>query len=159
MQNTNVMPEDQIQTIPVKVYRSDGRLTVAAPMPGVEPGDITVDVTAQGELVLHGQLRGTLKGVNDVLVDEWNPGNYHRELVLPDPVDGGAANVTYGNGVVVVVLPLSAQTRPAHLAMTPLAHDHGVRLGNAGHDMTTTSDLFIMTDEVDEVTDEADATS
>ncbi len=146
MQNGTDLSADQMQTIPVKVYRSADRLVVAAPMPGVEPEDITVDVTAQGELVLHGQLRGTFKGVNEVLVDEWDPGNYHRELALPDAVDGGAANVTYGNGVVVVVLPLSAQLRPAHLAMTPLSHDHGVRLGNAGHD-TPTSDLFILNED------------
>jgi HSP20 family protein len=122
-----------IQSIPVKLYRSDDRLTVATPMPGLEPEDISVEVTAEGLLILHGQLRGQQKGVNEIILDEWVPGNYHRELALPQMVDGAAANVTYGNGVVVVVLPLSDVTTPAQLQMTSLAHDHGMRIGNAGH--------------------------
>src|SRR6185437_12487267 len=110
MQNAQ---EPAMQLIPVKIYRSGDRLTVAAPMPGLEPEDISIEVKDDGQLVLHGRLRGVLKGVNDVLVDEWNAGNYHREVALPLAVDGEAANVTYGNGVVVVVLPLSTKTRPA----------------------------------------------
>lgn len=122
-----------LQSIPVKLYRSDDRLTVAAPMPGLEPEDISTEVTADGLLILHGALRGQQKGVNEIILDEWVPGNYHRELALPQPVDGGAANVTYGNGVVVIVMPMSDAFVPAQLHMTPLAHDHGVRIGNAGH--------------------------
>jgi HSP20 family protein len=122
-----------VQEIPVKVYRSADRLTVAAPMPGLEPEDILVEVTAPGSLILHGELRAELKGVNEVLRDEWSVGAYHRELVLPSPVDGQMANVTYGNGVVVVALPLSSQTRPARLTLRTVAPNTGRRAGNAGH--------------------------
>ncbi len=37
------------QPVPVKMYRSEDRLTVAAPMPGMEPEDILVEVTADDE--------------------------------------------------------------------------------------------------------------
>jgi HSP20 family protein len=121
------------QTIRVNVYRSDDRLTIAAPMPGLEPQDIRVEVTASGGLILHGELRGALKGVNEVLRDEWSAGPYHRELALPSPVDGPLANVTYGNGVVVVALPLSSHTRPARLTLRTVAPNTGRRAGNAGH--------------------------
>jgi HSP20 family molecular chaperone IbpA len=121
------------QTVPVKLYRSEARLTVAAPMPGVEPEDIAVAVTADGRLVLHGELRGIFKGDKDVLADEWTPGPYHRELVLPSAVDGAMGNVTYGNGVLVVALPLAAQTRPAHLLPHHTALARGEVLGNTGH--------------------------
>jgi HSP20 family protein len=121
-----------VQSVPLKVYRSDDRLTLAAPMPGLEAEDISVDVTAEGQVVLYGQLRGRFKGINNILVDEWNPGAYRREYHLPEPVDGAAANVTYGNGVVVVALPLCPILRVAHLSMTPLPHDRGLRAGNAG---------------------------
>jgi HSP20 family molecular chaperone IbpA len=44
------------QRIPVNVYRSDERVTVAAPMPGMESQDIVVTLS------------------QDVIQDEWNPG-------------------------------------------------------------------------------------
>jgi HSP20 family protein len=121
-----------MQQVPIKVYQSVDRITIAAPMPGLEPEDITVEVTADRTVVLHGRLRGILKGSNTVLADEWNAGNYERSYALPAAVDGPAANVTYGNGVVVVVLPLSDTLQPAHLQLTTLEHDRGMRIGNAG---------------------------
>jgi HSP20 family protein len=122
-----------MQEIPVKMYRSEERLTVVAPMPGLEPDDIHVDVTDDGHLILDGQVRGLLKGVKELLVDEWTVGAYHRDISLPDAVDGEAANVTYGNGVLTVDLPLSQQTRPAHLIMRKVGSSRGERVGNFGH--------------------------
>jgi HSP20 family protein len=124
----------QMQEIPVKVYRAEERVTIAAPMPGLEPQDIHVEVTEAGSLMLHGDLRGTLKGEKDVLLDEWTPGPYHREVDLEDPVDGESANVTYNNGVVVVVLPFSEQTRAAELELETVSSTQGVRVGNRGKD-------------------------
>jgi HSP20 family protein len=110
------------QTAPVKVYRSAELLTVAAPMVGLGPEDITAELTAEGRLVLHGTLCasptancGGFKGAKEVLVDEWSVGPYHRELAIDTPVDGAAAKLTYGNGVVVVALPISDRMRPARI--------------------------------------------
>lgn len=74
-----------------------------------------------------------LKGENYVFEEEWNPGPYCRELTLPHCVDGSMANVTYRNGILVVVLPLAAVTRPAHLGLDAIGPDYGERAGNAGH--------------------------
>jgi HSP20 family protein len=102
-----------VQQIPLKVYRSPDRLTVAAPMPGLGPEDITIEITAEGYLVLTGKLRGALRGDKELLVDEWSVGPYRRSFALPVPVDGPGATVTYGNGVLVVAMPLAERTRPA----------------------------------------------
>jgi HSP20 family protein len=120
------------QPIPVKVYRTDGRLMVAGPMAGLEPENIVVEVTADGRLILHGDLRGMLKEVKDLLLDEWSVGVYHRELALPVAVDAACANVTYGNGVLTVTLPISEQTSPARLTLARRTPTHGERKGNAG---------------------------
>ncbi len=121
------------QHVPVKVYRTPTRLTVAAPMPGVEPEDITVDITANGRLILESRWRGELKGLKDELLNEWRPGGYYRELALPDAVDGELANVTYNNGILVIVLPLAQQTRPAKLTLGALGPTRGERASSAGH--------------------------
>ena len=121
------------QRIPVKVYRTDERLMVVAPMAGLEPEDIVVEVTIDGGLILHGNQRGLLKDVKELLLDEWSVGSYYRELALPVPVNGICANVTYGNGVLTVTLPISTQTSPARLVLDRVAPAHGERKGNSGH--------------------------
>jgi HSP20 family protein len=126
------MPDGRMQQIPVKMYRSAERITVAAPMPGLEPQDIAVDIRSDGQLALHGEVRGLLKEEHDVLADEWNPGPYHREVELPSPVNGEMANVTYNNGIVVVALPRSATMHPAHLSLQHVSPTHGERAGNEG---------------------------
>lgn len=123
----------QPQHIPVKVYRTEERLMVVAPMPGLEAEDIAVQITADGRLILDGALRGTLKGIKELLIDEWSVGGYHREFDLPVSVDGQLATVTYGNGVVVLTLPITEHTHPAMLTLEPLGHAHGERTGPAGH--------------------------
>lgn len=130
-----ILMADQLawQKVPINVYRTASRLTIAAPMPGIEPEDISVGVTSEAKLVIQSQWRGELKGLKDELVQEWRPGGYYREFGLPDAVDGALANVTYGNGVLVVVLPLAQQTRPARLKLGAMGTTRGELAQSAGH--------------------------
>lgn len=121
------------QHVPVKMYQTTERLMVTAPMPGVEPDNIVVEVTDDGHLTIHGDLRAKLKDVKVLLVDEWSAGAYHRELELSTAVNGEKANVTYGNGVLTVAFPISQRTLPARLTLERVAATHGRRKGNAGH--------------------------
>jgi HSP20 family protein len=123
----------KVQQIPVKVYRTADRLMVAAPMPGLEPEDVLVQITDDGHLILQGELRGMLKNVKELLIDEWSVGEYYRDLPLPNAVDGMHANVTYGNGVVVVALPISNQTTAANLTLETVGPARGQQVGNTGH--------------------------
>lgn len=130
------MQEDvEPQSVPFKVYRSDDRLTIAAPLPGMEPEDIVVEVTSDGRCILDGALRGSLKGMKELILDEWSVGGYHRKLKLPVAVNAdqaNLANLTYGNGVLVVAFPIAERTRPAILGLAPLGPTRGLRVGNAG---------------------------
>ncbi len=124
----------KIQQIPVKMFRSVDRLTITAPMPGVQPEDILVQVREDLHIVLQAELRGTLKDIKELLLDEWTVGDYYRDLELKDAVDGEHANVTYGNGVLVVVLPIVDQTVSATLTLEKTAKDFGEYVGNSGHE-------------------------
>jgi|SRR5450432_1376198 HSP20 family protein len=119
----------KIQHIPIKMYRSPERLVIAAPMPGSEPEDILVKVT-EDSVVMQGDIRGLLKDVKELLTDEWSVGSYYREVQLPNPVDGEHANVTYGNGVLVVNLPISEKTVTATLVLERTGAARGERVGN-----------------------------
>jgi HSP20 family protein len=87
-------------------------------------------------LILRGEVRATLKDAKEVLLDEWCAGGYERELALPNAVDGTLANVTYGNGVVVVALPVCDQTRPARLTLECIGQARGEHVGSSGHPVT-----------------------
>ena len=58
----------KLQQIPVKMYKTDERVMVVAPMPGLEPENIVIEVTSDSHLVLYGELRGMLKDVKELLL-------------------------------------------------------------------------------------------
>jgi HSP20 family protein len=128
-----VQPTATRESLPVKLYRGRDRLMVAAPMPGLEPEDIRVEITADNRIILQGAVRGCFKGEHEVVRDEWRVGGYEREIPLPCPVDGRIANVTYGNGVVVVALPIVERTHPAQLKLDQIGEARGERVGNQGY--------------------------
>ena len=70
------------QTVPVQLHRADQLLVLAAPMPGLEPSDITVLIDGD-RVIIDGTYRGSRQAQPDVLVSEWTMGPYHRDIILP----------------------------------------------------------------------------
>jgi HSP20 family protein len=133
---------DGEQHIPIKLFQTTDRLTVAAPMPGLLPDDIVVELSADGCLTLHGDPREGRKPdvfmepghePREILIDEWRVGGYHRAVSLPRSVDGELATLTLGNGVLVIALPVADQTRPARLTLQRVGPGRGERVGSIGH--------------------------
>lgn len=110
----------KVQQVPLKVYRAANRLTIAAPMAGMEPEDIVIEITQDGRLLLDGHVRGVLKDEKELLLDEWSVGAYYRDYTLPEPVDGSEAVATYGNGVLVVTFPIGPRMVPARLTLSSI---------------------------------------
>jgi HSP20 family protein len=129
------LKDRQPQPVAVKLYRTDGLVTIAAPMPGMGPGDIAVVVSPDRHVVIVGRQRSDPDASpeppkKDVLLDEWEPGPYRREIDLPNDVDGEAATLTYGNGILVIALPIAEHTRPARLTLDHVnTHPHGETAG------------------------------
>lgn len=117
------------QQVPVKLYRSARRVTVAAAMPGVEPEDIHISLSGQGELTLRAEERATFKGENDVVMDEWNPGAYSRTLKLNEGVDAKSADASYQNGVLVVSLPMSDSISSGDIRLKRVGQAEGRKNG------------------------------
>jgi len=129
------------QTIPMQMHQTDALIVLAAPMPGLEPQDISV-VIAGDKVTVRGNYRGSRQETADLLVSEWTIGPYAREIVLPQPVNGPLTNATYGNGVLVLAMP--KMERGSSESYTEFKLDVveatvGQRIGHTGSDLRPTT--------------------
>jgi HSP20 family protein len=120
------------QHIPVKIYRTGERLMIAAPMAGLEPENILVEVTNDGRLILHGDQRAMLKEVKELLVDEWSVGVYHRELALPVPSMQYVPMSPMAMACCWWPCPSATRHPPARLTLERVTPTHGQHKGNTG---------------------------
>ena len=118
--------------IPVNLFENNRELMVVAPMPGVGPEDISIDVTDDGRLVLRAAQHGEGQERIDYLQREWSYGPYERTIELPYAVDAMRANVSYGNGVLSVTLPRADATVGNQIRLARTGHARGVSIGHAG---------------------------
>lgn len=134
------MPEHG-QPIPVRLYRTGELLVLAAPMPGLEPADIKVSIIGD-RVTIHGEERGPHQRERDLVLAEWAIGPYHREVSLPQAVNGALTNATYGNGVLVLSMPKAEGGRPpteAEVRLEVIAATRGARVAHTGHDIQPTT--------------------
>jgi HSP20 family protein len=94
------------------MYQTHERIMVAAPMPGMEPEDITVSIDG-ARVTIEGRQRGPHQDDREMLLAEWRIGPYARTLDLIAPVRADLVNVTYDNGVLVLTMPKSAPDHPS----------------------------------------------
>lgn len=118
--------------VPVNLFENDRELMVVAPMPGVAPEDISVDVTDDGHLTLRAARHGDGQERIAYLTREWSYGPYERTIELPCAVDARRANVTYGNGVLSVTFPKATVTASGRMLVERTGHTRGVAAGHRG---------------------------
>lgn len=116
--------------VPVNTFETDDALVVVAPMPGAEPEDIAVRLDGD-TLTVESGVRGE-EAHRRYVQREWFYGPYRRALRLTTPVNAERANVTFGNGVLTVVLPKSRAFVPATLALPKVGLARGMREGHSG---------------------------
>lgn len=129
----------QAFTLPVNVYRDVDRIMVAAPFPGIEPPNIHVAVEGQ-RLTIHGDMRGPGQDrTKQFILREWTTGPYHRTVELPALVDAGRTNVTYDNGILVVILPVADSPTTGNITLSKTGaikgQIKGQHVGHVGQDL------------------------
>lgn len=118
--------------IPVNLFDNDRELMVVAPMPGVAPEDISIDVTDDGHLTLRAAQHGEGQERIDYLLREWAYGPYERTLELPCAVDATRANVSFGNGVLAITFPKAGATARGRILVRRTGQARGVTAGHPG---------------------------
>jgi HSP20 family protein len=86
------------QSIPVNVYETDQAMVIVAPMPAVQPSDVTIDLW-RGRLRICAHLRSAPP--RSYLVHEWDYGGYEREIDLPDGY-GAGVDASLANGQLAI---------------------------------------------------------
>ena len=136
-----IMLRKRTNHLPVRIYQSKNQFAVAAPVPGLEPEDITVAIEGR-HVTIRGKERGPRQHDLDLLKAEWFIGPYHREIDFPENLDGSLANATYGNGVLVLTLPRSGarDAKPrTEFTLDRVSATRGERVGHTGHDIRQTT--------------------
>jgi HSP20 family protein len=129
--------QDLNSATPVRLFRTDKHITLAAPMPGLAPEDISITIT-DDTIVIRGEDHSPGQHDMDLIVNEWTVGPYERQLTLPEKVRGDLANATYGNGVVVVSMPKAdADAKPAKASfqLQPIGATRGERVAHTGQEI------------------------
>ena len=134
------------QQLPVRVHRTEGRITVTAPMPGLSAEEISITIM-DNAVLLRGEKQASGQTDLDLIINEWSIGPYTREIMLPDPVRGDLANATYGNGVLVLSLPTvksGGKAVGASFQLRPISATRGERIGHTGQEIhPTTTDKHL----------------
>jgi HSP20 family protein len=118
--------------IPVNLFDNERELMIVAPMPGIGPEDISIDVTDDGRLTLRASQHGEGQERIDYLTREWSYGPYERTIDLPYAVDAMRANVSYGNGVLAVALPRADATVAGRVLVERTGPSRGMTAGHTG---------------------------
>ena len=118
--------------VPVNLFENDRELMVVAPMPGVAPEDISIDVLNDGRLTLRSAQHGEGQERIRYLTREWSYGPYERTIDLPVAVDARSANVSYGNGVLSITFRKAGMTSPGRVLVQKTGQARGVTAGHRG---------------------------
>src|SRR5262245_32992682 len=129
----------EAQSVPVRIYQAPRQIVLAAPMPGLEAGDISITIDDQF-VTISGKERGPGQHDRDLIVDEWNIGPYFREVNLRQSVNGTLTNATYGNGVLVLSMPKANGGEAISFHLSPIESARGKRVGHKGTDINPASE-------------------
>lgn len=108
------------QRVPINAYRSDAAFVVVAPVPGVSPEDVHVELR-QGSVRFWTNVRSATARTYDV--HEWHYGGYERTIEVPDGF-GASVLVSLGNGQLVIRVAAGPFGGDVDLQATQADADH-----------------------------------
>ena len=98
-----------------EVRTGDDGWKVRMALPGIDPGDVHVDLHG-GSLTISGERTHTRENGNGY-ASEIRYGRFERVFTLPAKVDAERVSAHYENGMLELTLPLAETARPRRIAI------------------------------------------
>jgi HSP20 family protein len=95
------------------LHETDEAFTVELDLPGVNKGDIKIDIVGR-RLMVHGS-RTVKEHLGVSRHSTRMTGSFRYEAVLPLPIDEEAVTAALKDGVLTITMPKSTTTKPTHI--------------------------------------------
>ena len=102
---------------PVNVWDDAENVFIEAELPGMNPQDLEISVTAGNQLTLKGERKPRVPEKSVVHRQERGFGAFVRTLTLPFQVDAEKVDAHFDNGVLLVKLAKHAAAKPRKIAV------------------------------------------
>src|SRR5262249_12106439 len=96
---------------PVEIRESGGNLQITAELPGLEKGEVKVEVTDDALVIQGERKREWEEERGGVHRSERSYGTFYREIALPEGAKGDQAKARFNNGVLEVTIPIPESQR------------------------------------------------
>jgi HSP20 family protein len=100
----------------VDIYENSNELVLLADMPGVQTGDVEVDLK-EGTLTIVGKVNAE-KDEGEAILAEYRVGNFFRSFRLTDMIDQGKITAAMSDGVLKLTLPKIEKAVPRKIPIT-----------------------------------------
>lgn len=116
VETENVEP---VHRLPVDAYITEDNIVLTASVPGLHLDDLEITMD-DDVLIISGEINGVEEDVEYIIRERFH-GKFERRLTVNVPVDINAAEASYENGVLHLVLPKAEEAKPRRITV------------NAGH--------------------------
>ncbi len=107
-------PEEGLD-IAVDMTETEDDIIVEADLPGLKSEDVDVSI-AENTLTMKGEFKAEEEGERgNMHFRERRYGSFQRSIPLPTAIDANAAEAEFEDGVLKVVLPKAAETKPKQI--------------------------------------------
>lgn len=112
-------------SLPVDVSEVDGKLTVRAAVPGIDPAHLNISIESNVLTISGEHTQPTESPDAKVFRRELAYGNFTRSLRLPQNLDLNAVDAEFKNGIVTVTIPRIVEPAPTVLKVPVRSGDPG----------------------------------
>lgn len=121
-QNTDIasddwMDEDSAGQLAVDAYQTDDSVIIKAPIAGVNPEDLDINITDEMVTVRGERHGGDAVSNENYFVKECYWGTFSRSYVLPMSVDADNADAQLKNGILTITIPKLSKARARRLTI------------------------------------------
>lgn len=100
-----------IFTPDVDIYETEQGITLLADLPGVESGDLAIDLK-DGVLTISGEVNGLSGDGENGILTEYETGRYFRQFTLSNIIDQAKIDAKLNDGVLTLSLPKVEKATP-----------------------------------------------